>query len=221
MTVTQQEIEQDPNYNPDTVFGKIVVASEIEYAARDLLKKWFTTYLREIERQVGWEGDPLPSPRNYTNRNEFDALPGEELPKVVVISPGTEGRPEHPEGDGYYRAVWQLGVGVATAAQTEEEADRMAKMYGAAARGIMAQNQDLGGIAVGVYWIRESYDDLPIDDQFANYKQAGVYFGVEVEKAVNRWMGPDEPSEEEQLIREFQTVITGFPQYDLEVVEPD
>ena len=221
MTVTQQEIEQDPNYNPDSAFGKIMVASEIEYAARDLLQKWFPTYLREVERQVGWEDDPLPIPRNYTNRNEFDALPGEELPKVVVISPGTEGRPQHPEGDGYYRAVWRLGIGVATAAQTEEEADRRAKMYGAAVRGIIIQNQNLSGLAIGVAWSSESYDDLPIDDQFANYKSAGIYFLVEIEKAVNRWMRPDDPSEEEQLVGEFQKVITGFPQYDLEVVAPD
>jgi hypothetical protein len=220
MTVTQQEIQQDPNYVPESVFGEIMVASQVEYAVRDLLMKWFPTYIREMERQTDWQGDPLPIPRNYTHRNEFDALPGEELPKVVVISPGLIGRPLHPEGAGYYRAVWHLGVGVATAAETEEEADRKVKMYGAAARGILVQNQSVDGLAIAVYWLDEKYDDLPIQNQFANYKAANIFFGIEVESAVNRWLGPDEPDEGPQTVPSFNTVITGFPDYDLEVVTP-
>lgn len=225
MTVTPQEVQQDPNYRavtaPESVFGKITVASDIEYGVRELLKKWFPTYLREMERQTGWQGDPLPTPRNYTNRNEFDALPGEELPKVVVISPGLIGRPLHPEGGGYYRAVWHLGVGVATAAEYEEEADRKVKMYGAAARGILVQNQSVDGLAIAVYWLDEKYDDLPIENQHANYKAANIFFGIEVESAVNRWLGPEEPDEAPQPVLQFNKVITGFPDYDLEVVAPD
>jgi hypothetical protein len=221
MSITPQEQAEDPNFTPESVFGNITVASDVEYAVRDLLQKWFPTYLREVERQTGWEGEELPSPRNYTNRNEFDALPGEELPKVVVISPGLLEEPTHPEGGGYYRAVWHLGIGVATAAQTEEEADRKVKMYGAAARAILVQNQSVDGFAIGVHWEEEKYDDLPIEDQHANYKAANIFFGIEVENAVNRWMGPDRPDESPQLTGQWQTVITEFPQYELEVTAPD
>src|SRR4051812_42423263 len=117
-----------------SAFGQIVIATQVEYAVRDILQKYFPTYLREVERIMEWEREPLPTPRNYTNRNSFDALSGEEIPKVVVISPGLYQIPTHPEADGYFKAIWQVGVGVATAAPTEEQADHQAKMYGAAAR---------------------------------------------------------------------------------------
>jgi hypothetical protein len=194
-----------------TAFGKIVVASELERSIIVLLKKWFPTYLREIERNVGWRGEELPTPRNYGNRNSFDLQAGEEIPKVVVISPGLFEVPEHPEGDGYYSATWQVGVGIATAARTEEEADRKAKMYAAAMRGILIQHQDLEDPELGVSyvtWLDESYDDLDIDDQYQRARGAGVYIGVEVEDAVNRYMRPPMVSEAPQTTIPIDTVIT-------------
>jgi hypothetical protein len=191
-----------------SAFGNIVVASDIEYAVRDILQRSFPAYLREVERQVGWEGEELPAPRNYTTRNSFDALPGEEMPKVVVISPGLFDVPTTPEGDGYYRGVWQLGVGIAVAAETEEEADRSVKMYGAATRAILLQNQSLDGIAVGVYWLDENYDDLPVENQLQTYKAAGIYMGVDVEKITTRRAKPV-LSEAPQYLGEVQdTTIT-------------
>jgi len=202
-----------------SAFGKIVVATQIEYAIRDLLKLYFPMYLREIERIMSWEREELPTPRNYTNRNTFDALPGEELPKVVVISPGLLEPPERVTGDGDYRATWQVGVGVAIAARTEEEADFQVKMYAAAVRGIVLHNKSMGrDDIVGVYWLDENYDDLPIDDQHANYKAAGNFFGVEVEGTINTFMRPPLITEAAQELGEIEKVIVTFPEVPHEVV---
>jgi hypothetical protein len=199
-----------------SVFGQIAVASQVENAVRDLLRKWFPTYLREIERIMEWEREPLPAPRNYTNRNAFDAQAGEEIPKVVVISPGLFTLPTHPQG-GYYKAIWHVGVGVATAAPTEEQADEQCKMYGAAARAILLQHQDLElpDTVTAVYWYDESYSDLPgYSDQLATYRSAGVFVGVEVTQAINRYMTPPEVSEAPQITETVEEVVTEIDRSD-------
>lgn len=201
-----------------STFGNLVIASDVEYMVRDVLQKWFPSYLREVERVVEWDAEPLATPRNYTNRNEFEAQIGEELPKVVVISPGLWELPTTPESNGYYRAEWQIAVGVTTAAPTEEKADRMVKMYAAAVRGMMVQNQDLNGLADGVRWLDENYADLPIDDQHANYKAAGVFFAVGVRDTVSWQIRPPMVSEDPSVLTDVQMVITDIN--DHEVVTP-
>jgi len=184
-----------------TVFDRIIVASDVEQAVVAVLQKWFPTYLREIERQTGWEFEPLKPPASYSNRVQFDILPGEPMPKAVVISPGLFNTPTHPQGDGKYDANWQIAVGVAISARTEEMADRIVKMYGAAVRGILVQHQSLEtDMVTGVTWIDESYDDLQIADRIELYKAAAGLFAVNVEGVVSRWAGPIAPDEAPDLL---------------------
>lgn len=177
-----------------TVFQRILVASEIEEAAINVLAKWFPTYLREIESQLGLPVNRVPTPRNYTNRNKFDSLRGEEMPKIVVISPGLLNPPEK-QGNGQYRALWRLGVGVATTGETESEASMMSKIYGSAVRKILLDKQSLGGgLGISeVIWIDEVYEDLPIPDQVQQYRAATIFFAVDVNNVVTARRGPSEP----------------------------
>src|SRR5215831_15728670 len=112
----------------------MVSASQIEEDVINTLQKWFPTYLAEVARQLGISKNSLPQPTNYTNRNSFDAEQGEKIPKVVVVCPGLLDNPVH-DARGIYRAIWRVGVGVATAAKDEQSANMLVKAYGAAARG--------------------------------------------------------------------------------------
>ena len=177
------------------VFKDILVGSQIEEATINQLKKWLPTYLREIERQLGLPVGDIPPPHHYGNRNSFDAIAGEDFPKVIVISPGLAG-PPIAKGDGQYRAVWRLGVGVGVAAKTEEAGNEMVKIYGAAVRAIMLHKQSLGGLAQAINWEDESYDDLPIASQNQLYKGAALYFAIDCEDVVTKWAGPETPDDE-------------------------
>ena len=118
------------------------------------------------------------------------------MPLCVVMSPGLVDEPYTRES-GIFTARWAIGVGVAIAAQTETEANRLSRIYGAAVRGIMMQHQDINGLAIRVDWVDENYDDLPtIDNQLQQYRSAGVFFAVEVENVINKWAGPDEPDQD-------------------------
>ena len=189
----------------ETVFGRIFVASQLERPVVALLEKWFPTYLREVERQVGWDLEPLESPASYSNRVRFDIEPGEPMPKAVVISPGLFETPQRGDGGDFYNASWQLAIGIAIAQRTEELADLTVKMYGAAVRAIMVQHQSIEGVANGVFWLDESYDDLEIPDKIQLYKAAAGLFSVSMEDVVTRWAGPVEPTEQAQLEEEVLT----------------
>lgn len=179
-----------------SVFGNIFVASTLEERIIVVLKKWFPTYLREIEQQNELPVGVLVPPRVYTNRNEFETIEGDNMPLCVVISPGLVDIPVTRQS-GIYTAGWNVGVGIAIAAETETKANLLSRCYAAAVRGIILQRQDLEGMAIRVDWVDETYTDLPaIENQLQQYRAAGVYFIVEIENVTNKWLGPDEPDQD-------------------------
>lgn len=200
----------------DTIFDNIFVASTLENGVIDLLKKWFPTYLREVERQVSWEREPLKEPADYSTRVQFNVESGEPMPKAIVISPGLYEAPTRGDAGDFYNASWQIAIGVAFAARNEELADMIAKMYGAAVRAMMVQHQSLemsdNGVK-GVFWLDESYDDLQIPSKIELYKASASLFAVGVESVITRWAGPEQPDESAQEDRDFETVDTTIVKY--------
>jgi len=187
------------------VFGRIVVAAQIEQHVTEVLQNWFPTYIREIEAQNALPVGVIPPPANYTSRNSFDALAGELIPKCVVISPGLADTPLR-DGSGWYRAQWQVGVGVATAQPTEEAAMMHTDIYGAAVRAIILQQVCSEDLISDVQFVNETYEDLPITNQVQLYRAAAVYFVVDVDNVVKRWGGPEEPDKDPYRYGQAQTV---------------
>lgn len=171
------------------VFGSILVPSTLEDATATMLQTWFPTYLREIESQLGLAPDSLIPPKKYTNRNKFDSLRGEDLPRCVVMSPGLASSP-NKDGSGMYRASWRIGVGVAIAADTDEIANDQVKIYGAAVRAIVLQKGGKNGLG-DVNWVDENYDDIPISDQLQQYRAASIWFTADINNVVTRKPGPE------------------------------
>ena len=198
-----------------SVFGDIFVASQLEEDTIDLLKEWFPTYLRELELRTDTAVGKLVPPRVYTNRNDFETIEGDNMPLVVVMSPGLVDEPITRES-GKYTARWAIGIGVAIAAQTETEANRLSRIYGAAVRAIMMQHQDINGLAIRVDWIDENYEDLPnIENQLQQYRSAAILFAVEIENVVNKWAGPRSPDEDPyELHGQVQSVIVDVGRID-------
>jgi len=182
-----------------SVFGAMLSASQIEDAVTATLQKWYPTYLAEQARRLSISPNSLPAPQNYTNRNSFDAEQGEKIPKVVVIAPGIIEVPLH-DGAGFYRAVWRVGVGIATAAKDEQSSNMLVKAYGAATRGLVmnktAHEARKNGVTITtVRWIEEEYPDIPIPSQHMLYKAASLYFAMDVDNVASRFGGPDEPGD--------------------------
>jgi hypothetical protein len=172
------------------VFGPIFVAAFLEQAVIDTLKIWLPLYIKEIELQLGRTPGELPPPKSYTTRRRFDKFPEDQLPTIIVVSPGLDDDPNE-EGDGNYRAPWRMHVGAVVSTSDPAATNLVAKIMGAAIRGAMVQHKSLGGVASGLTWYDESYDDLPDDDVSRSLGATSLSFRIEVDDVVNWQRGPD------------------------------
>lgn len=172
------------------IFGAIKVADDLEQAAIDTLSSWFPVYIRELEVQHGIALDALPLPRSYLTADRVDRSNADQLPSVVVVSPGLSGRRPQQEGDGTFRCSFSLGIGVFVAGYDRTATKRLVRQYTAIARTIMLQKQGLSGYADGTTWLDESYDD---DFSFTDGQTVGAgqtIFEVDVAGVVSRYGGP-------------------------------
>lgn len=175
-----------------SIFGPIIDANQVEEAVRDTLQLWFPTYLRELEDQRGMTMNDLPDPRAYVVSGDNDREPEDQLPAIVVVSPGLAENPMQ-DGDGLFRAPWSVGVGIFTSARDRESTEKLVRLYCAVARAIMLQKQSLGGFADGTTWLDEDFDEIEFDD--TRTIGAGlVEFTVTVAGVVNRRGGPAAPT---------------------------
>lgn len=173
-------------------FGQILLRSDLEDAVIAVLKKWMDTYLAEVERQNGKPVRTLPRPRSYSRRNEFDKWPEEQLPAIIVVSPGTTGRPRK-RGNGEHEVDWAVGVAVIASSTTMDNSRNLIDLYTAAIRALIVQRPSLEGFAIAATWQNESYDD--INDQEAGRTMASgqVVFEITVENNVFAKAGPLTP----------------------------
>lgn len=175
-----------------SVFDNIFLPGTLTGETKNLLTKWFPSYLTGLEERLGLETGILAVPENYTSRNQFTSIPGEELPKVVVISPGIIGTPQKA-GSGIYRATWRLGVGLAIAAKEEEDAIFLAELYGATVLAIIIDHPSINGVSSRTVWIDEQFNDLPTGTEHNHLRSAAVWFACDVDNVVSKTPGPPEP----------------------------
>lgn len=184
-----------PLPNPYTsAIGPLITAHDVVSAVLETLQRWGSTYLAEGEQQTGRERGSLPRIRNWSVMPEFEKWPEDQLPAVLVLSPGLAEAPL-PDGTGLYRARFLIGIAVVVSARTLHETRELAALYTAVLRTVLLQQQSLGGFASGVNWLDENYDDLPaVDTRSLGAGQA--IFAVEVEGLARRWNGPPFPTGE-------------------------
>jgi hypothetical protein len=176
----------------DDIFGNIFVGVQLDGAVISTLKSWMPTYLREIEQQLGWTDSPIPDIRLWTTRNEFTQFPADQMPMCVVVSVGLTGAPTK-EGDGTYSGQFSLAVGFAAAGRDADTSKALATIYGAAGRAILLHKSGLGGLAEGVQWEDESYDDLVTEDERVVRACYNIY-RVDVDNIVTKGAGPATPT---------------------------
>jgi hypothetical protein len=177
-----------------SLIGPIVSASDVERAALDTIVKWASTYLGEAEDQHNRERGSLPRPRSFTTTNSFDKWPEDQLPCVLLVCPGLVEQPM-AQGNGMYRATFAVGVAVIVSARTETETEALAKLYVAAIRTLLIQQQSLGGFAAQTEWLDETYDDLPSEDM-RSLGAGQAIFAVHVDDLSRRYTGPPHPTAE-------------------------
>jgi hypothetical protein len=178
-----------------SIFEAIKIADDLETKTLETLEAWFKTYSREVELQQSIDEDSLPLPRSFITAERLDRESADQLPAIVVVSPGLSGKTPKQEGDGTFRCFFHIAIGVFVSSNSRANTKRLVRLYTAIARTIILQKQSLGGYADGTTWLDESYDDNFgfTDEQTMGAGQ--VVFEVEVAGVVNRRGGPAVPFE--------------------------
>lgn len=174
-----------------TIIGPIKSADLLEDAVTNTLRTWFPTYLEEMRIQRA-APQRLPAPRSYMRAQEIDHFLEDQLPAVIVVSPGMADAPFH-DSDGLYQASYRIGVAVIASANERDSVNKNVKMYSAAASAIILQNGSLGGYADGIDFESEDFDQGP-SDSGRTLAVAALTFTVRVADIVNKWAGPRAPN---------------------------
>jgi hypothetical protein len=169
----------------------IFAAPELEDALLALIEEWLPTYLTEVETAYGLDPLTLARPKFYGTSVESDPHPGEGLPAIIVVSPGTASI----EGEGQYTAAWyDVTVATSTMAASEMGARRLGAFYSAAIRTLVMQHGSIGGVASGVSFIGEEFIGSPGNtDRSRSRGGALTHFRVKIDRLVDTQAGPTEP----------------------------
>lgn len=171
-----------------SIFGPIVPVTLIEQQMLETLKTWLPSYLGEIERVTGRDQGSLPDIKSWgIPERDFLMRPGQALPHVGLVSPGTQGTPQH-DAEGFYRATWRIEVRLVVAANSVGATDRLSKAYAAAVAACLVQ-QTLGDPVEQLDWIGDAYDDLGADKDRSMIGVA-VSFDVLAAGVLQRRTGP-------------------------------
>lgn len=170
------------------VFGRVITGNDVERSALATLRQHLPRYVREVERQEGRDVGGLPNPYGYIVASDFDRWPEDQLPVVVVISPGLAGRPER-DGRGQVVARWSVAAGVVTSAAEQTAARSNALTYIAAVRLVLMQFQALDGLALTTDFQDERYDPGPFDMSRSLFS-AQATFEVAVSDVASYGLGP-------------------------------
>lgn len=179
-------------------FGRIVSPGMVERAVVATLNVWMDDCLGELERLEGYAPGSIERPRGIVTRSEFERRQEDQVPLLVVINTGVNGKPER-RGGGVYRLAWAVGV-VAIVSDTDEDATRdLASAYTTAVRVALLQHAKLksgsfpDGLADDLDLLDEQYNDIPFLST-RNLASGRVTVEIGVDSAVSMLAGPTVPS---------------------------
>jgi hypothetical protein len=175
----------------DSVYGSLLAASDVEDGLLTILETWLNSYLAEVERQHAIEVGLLPRPRSYVVSSEISKMPEDQIPAVIIASPGLTDPPQ-ADGFGMYTARWKVQVAAEVVAKGNRLALKLARLYALALRAVVIQQQYDDIPVRRIDWIDERYDVLDSADD-RTVCIGVVEFAVEVPNVLTRDTGPLTP----------------------------
>lgn len=192
--------------------GPLKGANYVEQVVQEHIEKWMSTYLRAVEPLYDYDKGSLEDFRSIETSPEFERWPEEQIPGLLLVSPGMIQGSVKVEGNGAMRARFILGLGIVVSADTKENSNDLAKVYGIAAAALMVQKPSCGGHFRGTDLEDMSFDELG-SDGYRTQASALVVFSVDVPEIINTDGGPLEPSTEppEESPKAEKVTVTASP----------
>lgn len=179
----------------NSAYGPLFVPADAEKAMLALLEAWLPSYLAEVERQHDLEPGILARPKFYGTSVEADHHPGEELPAIIVVAPGTDDAPMQEQG-GVWSAWYQATVVAMVMTPNEIAVRELAGYYAAAIRGAVLQHASIGGIADATWWLGEEFQGEPGAQRNRTRGACLVHFRIRITGVVDSARGPATPNDD-------------------------
>lgn len=192
-------------------YGEIRTEGDVRHAAENTLKRWIRQYIGEVGAQHGLARDAIPQIRSWTASPEFEQWPEEQLPAIVVVTPGTVAPPERY--DESFSIAWTLGVAIIASARDAESTGDLIGYYEAAVRTLLIQKGSLGKFATASDWEASRFDEHPLPGQNRTLRTVMVTFTVTVPKMSQRYGGPTDPAVDPS---EWPTITSHDEEIDVE-----
>lgn len=189
--VVADPVFEEHTFAPDehSRTGPVVSAFEVEYALAQCVREWMPRYLAEAEAQRDLAPGDLPELRSVVTSTDASKFPEEQLPALLVSSPGLEDAPD-VRGDGLYSARWRADCTVVCSARGNRQARRLAAVYVSAVRALLVQQALFSDVldVIAVDWRGETYRSRTADDERTR-AEATVQLRVQIAGAMNRFGG--------------------------------
>lgn len=135
-----------------SIFGPIVLASDVDAAVVATIRTWLPTEVAQIRRDKTVPyAVALPRDNAYATVLEDEPALLDPLPAVLVTTGGTSGAPE-PGGDGMVSATWAVTVTAIVRGRNKKETRQQAAIFEAGIRRALLHNRTLDGFAASLYW---------------------------------------------------------------------
>jgi hypothetical protein len=184
------------------LFERIITPEEVEQAMANTLAEWLPDYLAELERSRGYTPGQIARPKGVIVASQFAKWPPDQLPLVLILSPGTDSTPAKRKGVGAYEVSWAVSAIAIVSDIDEVESRRLASTYAGAMRAAALQHSALksaaypDGFASWLSWRGETYSDIPFEDT-RSLDSCRINFSVGVKDVTTEVAGPRKPSNEE------------------------
>ena len=186
-----------PHGDASDPYGLIVAGPLLEVAVVEHLRAWLPAYRVEVVRQFNEQtGASVPDTalkpiRSFVSAAAFDKLPEDQMPCIVLESPGLTDKPE-VRGDGQVDMTFGLVIGVVSPGKDADDTRLTNRLYGAAIAAIMVQQRVQHPNVSTVTLTDLAYDAIPFDEH-RTIAATRATFDVVMPNVLNRRAGPLEP----------------------------
>ena len=175
-----------------SVVGTVWHPGHLEDTVIAALKTWLPSSLNEAIAQDSKAPAKVAVPRSYIVVSEDDRWPEDQLPAIVVTSPGFVDAPDRAKGDGSWHGTWALEVTAIVKGRNAPEARRIAQLYWTAICIAVLQRRSLGEPYQATVLSDAALDSVPIEKR-RTLAGATALFHVEVQSMFSDFDGPRTP----------------------------
>lgn len=186
-----------------TVFGALADGGDLEDDLLAHLEAWLPSYAAEIERQ---RGSKLPAIRSYRFVTDYERLSAQALPTCIIETSGTGSDEPDRDGEGNYRATFEVAVTIALRAADGLVARRTAQRYGSAVQAALTQHPKVSDKVTVFDLAGIDYTAEPQEKRWI--ASCTSTFSVELRDFLNTDLGPSDPDLDPEDWAEVEEVTT-------------